>query len=497
MRLNLRLLSRPLGILPEFNSVGRILCRWLPPVLVLGLIVVLLIDDISHLNFDEIGGDATQNLYSALNLSNYGTYSEQIPSIDVQPGFRREPVPNFILAAYLKILAAWMPSFVVDGFLDVPELIYAIKAINLFYSAGIMLMIWALNRFLFRPFILSDAISLPLIWCCHRYFIADEIDGLNTELCVSLCLLILTFLFLKSYQTHVLSWIAVAGLGLGLLALTKTVGAYLALMIIPLLSVFLAQRRRDILRVFTALSLGFLLTVSPWLLRNQIIFGKPVIAQGGGDVLLIRSVFNTMTPLEYKGAFYVYSPEVLQSWFASSLYPFSENDLKCGGRLERLNRKPPCDQIALKEKRYADVRSFYQYGKRALPRLLGLSRQERQSEAVRRIASMPLSHVSVSVPLGWRGFWTFTDRGWLSTVINVCAFSSLLIAPMIAIVQRRLVWLIVCIVPAMYFLFHASLTHFLPRYSEPLIPLALITLGMIVVDSISYWLPGRHCYLRR
>ena len=59
-------------------------------------------------------------------------------------------------------------------------------------------------------------------------------------------------------------WIVLAGIGLGLLALTKAIGAYLALFAIPLTAVILAQDNRHYLRVFTALSLGFLLTISPW-----------------------------------------------------------------------------------------------------------------------------------------------------------------------------------------------------------------------------------------
>jgi len=498
MKLNLGLLDHLQRRSPKFNSLYRFLYHWLPPVLVLSLIMTLLFDDLSRLDLDPIGGDATQNFYSAINLSHHGVYSEQHPSVDVGPGFRREPVPNFILAAYLRVLSSFMPSaFVVDGFLEVPDLLYAVKTINLFYSMGIMLAMWGLLRFLLRPLIVADVIALPLIWSCHEYLIAEEMNGLNTELAAALCLLLLTALFLKAYQTRVTLWIVFAGFGLGLLALTKTVGAYLAFIIIPLVTVAIAQNNRHYLRVFTALSLGFLLTISPWVLRNQIVFGKPVIAKGGGDVLLIRAVFNTMTPLEYQGAFYAYSPDELQALLAPDWLPFNAKDLECDGRLERLNRKLPCDRIALKERRYDEVRSLYRRGKHALPSSLGLSRQERQSEAVRRILSMPWAHLSVSFPLAWRGFWTFTDRGWLSILINAFAFGSLLIAPIIAIVQKRLIWLMVCVVPFAYFLFYASLTHFIPRYSEPLIPIALITLGMLVVDRASALIPASSFYLRR
>ena len=496
MKLNFGLLDSFLSRRPRVNLGVQIVLRKLPLVLVLFLIVTSIVDDISRLDFDPIGGDATQNFYSAMNLSHHGIYSEQFPSVDVQPGFRREPVPNFILAGYLKVLSVLMPSFVVDGFLDVPELLYAIKTINLFYAVVIMLGMWLLLRSILAPPVIADVTALPSVWCCQKYFIADEMNGLNTEMAVASFLLLLTYFLVKAYQTRLLFWVVVAGLGIGLLAMTKAIGAYLALLIIPLFAVIIAQKRRHFLTILMALTLGFLLTVAPWVLRNQFVFGKPVIAQGGGDVLLIRAVFNTMTPLEYKGAFYAYSPDNLQELFSSHWLPFAPRDLECGGSLERLNRKLPCDRVAFQEKRYDDVRSLYRRGKHALPRLLGLSREERQSEGVRRIQSMPWSHLRVSIPLGWRGFWAFTDSDWISVVINASAFGSLLLAPLFAFAQRRVIWLIVSIVPWSYFLFYMSLTHFLPRYSEPLIPLALVVLGMLVIDSIASLLPGRYFHLR-
>ena len=494
---NIRLLSAMISLWKESVCLRQFLLGWLTPILVMWLITCLLVDDVSRLDFDQIGGDATQNFYSAMNLSHYGIYSENLPSADVTPGFRREPIPNFILAGYLRLINCFMPSFVVDGFLDVPELLYAVKTINLGYSITIMLLMWLLCRFLFKPYFIADFMALPLIWSCHEYFIADEINGLNTELVVALVLLLLTYLLLKAYETPVCIWIASAGLGLGLLALTKAVGAYLALLVIPIAAAVIARRSIEFPRIVLALSIGFLLTISPWVLRNQIVFGKVAIAKGGGDVLLIRSVFNTMLPLEYQGAFFAFSPEGVQGLMASSLLPFQAEDLECGGPLERLNRGLPCDQLAFKEQRFDDVRSFYRRGKHALPILLGLSPQQRQAEAIRRITAEPWSHVAASLPMAWRGFWAFTDRGWLSIVVNASAFVALLMAPWIGILRKRLIWIMVGLVPFTYFLFYASLTHFLPRYAEPLIPVSLIALGMVFVDLIFSKLFSNLCYLRR
>ncbi len=81
---------------------------------------------------------------------------------------------------------------------------------------------------------------------------------------------------------------------------------------IPLFSALLASSMRRFWHIFLFLSLGFVCVISPWVLRNQMIFERPVIAQGGGDVLLIRSAFNRMTLRNYRDAFYAYAPEPLQ-----------------------------------------------------------------------------------------------------------------------------------------------------------------------------------------
>ena len=41
--------------------------------------MTLVFDDLSRLDLDPIGGDATQNFYSTINLAHHGIYSEQLP----------------------------------------------------------------------------------------------------------------------------------------------------------------------------------------------------------------------------------------------------------------------------------------------------------------------------------------------------------------------------------------------------------------------------------
>lgn len=288
-----------------------------------------------------------------------------------------------------------------------------------------------------------------------------------------------------------------SGLGFGLLVLTKASGAYVALVAIPVLAFYLHCKAPYFLRTFALISLGFALAVLPWVVRNSRHFNRPVIAQGGGDVLLIRSSFNTMTPEEYRNSFYAYAPVIVRDHVLGPSMSLSENDFECGYALDRFNRNLPCDRLALEENRYQDVRSFYQIGKRALPSSMGLLRDEKQAVALKRIRENPLQHILVSVPMAWRGLWSFAKvKYWLGTGLNFFAYASMFVAVVLGIVQKKFIWLAISIIPAGYFLFYAFLSHFIPRYSEPMIPLAFVCMSVLGVAIASQCLPSSFGRLR-
>ena len=74
------------------------------------LIVWLLVQDFDVISPDGLGDDATQNVRSSINFARYGTYSSMPISPDVVPGFRREPVPNVLLALYLRVANVLSPG---------------------------------------------------------------------------------------------------------------------------------------------------------------------------------------------------------------------------------------------------------------------------------------------------------------------------------------------------------------------------------------------------
>lgn len=119
----------------------------------------------------------------------------------------------------------------------------------------------------------------------------------------------------------------VGGCVFGCLVLTKASGAYLALVVLPLLPLLLRCSPRRSITLGLSVALGFAFTVLPWVGRNLIEFGAPSIAGGGGDVLLYRSAYNQMTAAEFGGAFYAYAPTRMQKDLLEPMLGFSPSQL--------------------------------------------------------------------------------------------------------------------------------------------------------------------------
>lgn len=443
----------------------------------------LLIQDFSQISSESLGGDATQNVTTGLNIVKHGIYSRQAIALDVTPGFRREPLPNFLLASYLRIAELISPGLldqVNQPFSD--EFLVFVKQINLMWAAGLFVALWLTAILVFSPFLAAQWLALVQIVVVNHFFVLKAIDAMNTELIAGMVLVWLGVVLLMASQSRSWRWILVSGVAFGLMALTKATGAYVALILLPLIALVIAGFTQRFWLLFLAISFGFVITVMPWLVRNQIYFSKPVIAQGGGDVLLIRSVFNEMSWQQFGDSFYAYSPKDLRRDLLGPWMKLSDDDFSCAGRLSVFSRNLECDRQALAEKRYSDVQSFYQRGKRAIPRELSLDLDEKKDLAIEKFRAQPLQAVITALPMSWRGFWGFRVKAWRHIILNAAAYFALLLAPFLALVERRLSWLMVSIVPVSFYLFYSFFSHFLPRYSTPFIPASLVCLSMLVVD---------------
>lgn len=458
--------------------------------LVLTLIGWLLWQGWSDLRVDSVGDDASQNLRSAMNVWQHGIYGES-GAADA-PGYRREPFPNWLLAFHLK----WMvrppldisfPEFVAD-----PALLRRTMGINILWMLGLFLCLWALCLRMIRPSWLAHPVAGLVIYYSYDAFAERELDTLNTELSASLLIVATGLAFVLLRQKLGTGWALLAGAVFGALVLTKASGAYIALLLIPLVPLWLGVSRRRALRLGLCVGLGFGLAVLPWMGRNLLEFGKPAIARGGGTVLLIRSVYDRMNPEEFRGAFYAYAPEKLREEVFEKRLGYSPDLLQCGGPLERLVRDLPCDEESMEQGRHEELRGFYQTGKRKLP--VQLYQQARDSgfqgnredlirrAAIERIQAAPLRHLMVSLPLSWRGMWSFENqKTWFGVLANGAAMASLILMPFLAVLLRQPDWFFMSAAGAGYFYFYALFSHFITRYSESLIPISLVCLSVLLL----------------
>jgi 4-amino-4-deoxy-L-arabinose transferase-like glycosyltransferase len=464
---------------------------WLPPLLVLLLITAVMLQAWRAPLTDSIGKDASQNLRSALNLWKHGTYGES--AVGAIPGYQREPFANWILAGHLKWIVrppAWIHP---EQLFADPRLLTRITQVNLFYLLGLMLALWGLCLRLIRPRGLAHLVALPVIFVSADAFAIHELANLNTELPAAWLLVLLSLTLVLLRQKDQWGWALLAGTVYGCLVLTKASGAYLALLVLPTLPLLLHHSRRRSLVLTLCVGLGFALTVLPWVGRNLHEFGTLSISSGSGDVLMYRTSYNQMTTPEYLGAFYAFAPRKMQDDVLGPMMGYSHSALECGGSLQRLRRQLPCDTEAIAEQRFADVKSFYKSVQHYMAKLYldvkarrvtGPADSYLRRVALDRIKANPLKHVAVSLPLAWRGLWAFAEnKTWFSIITNGLAMASLLAMAWLGTLMRRPDWTLTSMVGVGYFLFYALLSHFIPRYSEPLIPLALVCLAVLLVTA--------------
>ena len=147
------------------------------------LILWLLIQDLYVIGSASLNDDATQNVQSSVNLVKYGVYSMQPVSPDVVPGYRREPLPNLLLALYLRLA-----DFIWPGLLDQVGQVFSdsflllVKKINLLWTGGLFLGLWFTSRAVFQPLLAAHWLAAAQLVAVNRFLIVQRIDGMGTEL---------------------------------------------------------------------------------------------------------------------------------------------------------------------------------------------------------------------------------------------------------------------------------------------------------------------------
>lgn len=431
--------------------------------------------------------DAYENLTAAYNLAHHGVISlEDDPAdTDRAPSEYREPLPIILLAGYIGAL----PSLNDDplGDLMFGDDARTLKLSNIIWGVLLSVVMFAtivryVGSYMWAVFgTLATHIAL-----------APEYNGLYTEVAAAAMLALTCAIAAAAAQSRRLRRVFATGLMFGAMALTKAAFLYVALPLIAGLAVWgvwrLRARDAFALKSAALLALGLALAIAPWMVRNYVHFDTLNLSGRGGQVLYTRALKNRMTAEEYRGAWFAYAPRPLR-WIAGRLTGFDKRDLADGGRLVRLMRHvSPKDRPAEALGRPQDAVSYFAKVK-ALRAALEMRYPHAGTLDIDRMMKLralamfkadPLAHLA-AVPLFlWRG---------APYVFLILAAGSIYAA------ARRQWPLLVYIAPALSLvLFYAALTHFIPRYGDPMLPIAGVVFAVLGHNALSAsraWLRGR------
>ena len=430
--------------------------------------------------------DAAQNLQMGINLAHHGVISEE-EAAPLRPSMYREPLPVAVDALTVAATDVLLGKPQVSGYFSGRRALCA-KLQNVLWLPILSLAVLAITRRATGSLV-AGVIAAAL---AAKPFLADTgINSLYTELPAA-ALMMLSIGALAATQS-VGGWRAAVATGFlfGLLTLTKAATLYV---FVFTAAVILAGRAAGMLWRGPAhrnwhlggMVLAFALVVAPWMLRNLHTFGHAQISSRGGLVLYSRALWDELTPIEYRGTFYVWARPALQPLLGRWL-GFSPADLERGGKLERLSDEPgtsvyandnaaeaagrPQDAIGLHRRARAErnrlTREFELAGQ-PFPDVAADQAMER--EGMRIVVSHFGANLALVVPLIWRSALLILPAmlvGWIYGLRARRRALSLMLVPGLATVG-----------------FYALATHFEPRPAAVVQSSAVVAL---VVAGHALW----------
>jgi 4-amino-4-deoxy-L-arabinose transferase-like glycosyltransferase len=420
--------------------------------------------------------DSRENLLIAFNLHRYKVYSVRETADGIPPGptTKREPL-------YPVLLSFWMAA--VGGRENpaersalkslTPEFVRDLKILNvLLHLLLVLASWWAARTFFGRPW---PALAVAALIGFNSSMLS-HIDVFLTEIPAAALLATSSAVAYLSFTRKSAVYPLLGGLSFGALALTKAVFFYFLVLQLAGAAVWLAVtsiRKQKPGRPFAvrwaALALVALAVYSPWFLRNQRLGETMQMDERGEDVLAVRAEYSTMSWRQYAASFLFFTPEIGPRLTAAL---FGEQTARSFDRSkpESFFRKA--------------LNGTGEVQKTAVARNIS----PRQA-AVRVMAEhLPMMGL-LTLPFAYRG--AFLEVGFnvrrvprvilYSTMAYSLFFVPALIYLAIALVRqkdRRWPYL----VPALYsYFFHSLVTHYIPRYSIPLIPIFIIALLSAIV----------------
>jgi hypothetical protein len=303
------------------------------------------------------------------------------------------------------------------------------------------------------------------------------------------------------YRTEVrrrFAFAAVSGLLLAALILTRAIFQYwlYALVVIGCIQLVMQRRtHREAGALATGVIVGVaILSVLPWMARNHAAGGRFAVSDQRGSLLAIRAEYSEITWPELAAGFTYYfpsSPDAIRDlrWF---LMRSVEPDVHGYERFDRSNRE-----------------GFYRRAKVQRGVVAARARDDPEWESGKRgrhgrdvaldrnargvILDNWSKHIALSFVFGLRGGVVYLQQFDLSTygapiaaatrrLTGLAEWAALFHVPVmiaaIAILAVRRDWSrLYFFSPALFsFVLHAGTTHYIPRYSDPLIPIWIVAL---------------------
>ena len=253
-------------------------------------------------------------------------------------------------------------------------------------------------------------------------------------------------------RRHVALSATMAGLALGLLALTRPSFWYLllAIAVITLAMAVLPRWRRYSAPLALLCVMGATVT-APWLLRNHAEFDRFALSGGdyGGRSLMQRLAYNDMTLAEFAAAFIYWLPD----W---------------GDSLAR-TLLPPSSYVRLG---WDDKQTFYRQGvaRMRADMQAGLVQSEVATLLRDEVLTHPLRHGRATLALVWRGI--FIGKTW-----GVVAWLCATVALWRDWRTRQHDYLLLCLPAWFLCLFQAAISVSIPRYNLLLLPLLALAMA--------------------
>jgi len=313
-----------------------------------------------------------------------------------------------------------------------------------------------------------------------------SMQSLKSEFFSALLLLVVSIFMYQAVTVKSKKYFALLGVSLGALVLTKAVFMYFIVFVfiffIFLWKLGLFEKRRLITGLLMFISM-YCALVGSWMFRNYIHFKHFYITGRAGLILSVRSQYDMMNAQEYFGSFLYWTPDQYVARKLLTVF-WGRDALGPRGALWRLNR--------------SNSSGYYKRGRAVRDAILEKSEHRRETaavdrqtkkEAIGKILRHPFRHILVTLPLGWRGL--FVESGYVlrapftvavvsSIAISLAYFGSFFFLAFSSIKRRR--WeLFAIILPGLYLYgMHSFFTHSLARYNDPLIPVLVVSLLLVV-----------------